>query len=410
MITRRPPEKSVWGPLLLLLTPLLAAILFSWWWLKRTPEAPAKPAAVETPGPLASLIQSAKEAFSRRSVNATSAPARNSAARSASLRPSYTLDLESGVAGESPAADLWWHFETRARRTLDGRHGALLSVVEGRAWEQLDAAALAGIRYSRASLLAWGIDDVVRPGTLIAVRTAEGNFAKVRIVDVKPGTTDLQIEWEVFPVPRAASKGDGGGWERKLDLAREAYRDKRPDDAEKLYAEALAGAESFGPANPRVALALQRAAGMYWSMQRLPEAEQRLVRAASILKGLPSETVAGELGTANERLALDVLWLLAIVQRDQQRYEDASESFRATADLARSAKVAPQDQAFNSLRIASSLYEHAMAECRLKRNDSASRALVTARSVAPDTPSTQHVIKSIDRLEANMASGRSCWN
>jgi hypothetical protein len=200
----RSPQKPIWGRLLLLMMPLVAAIAFSAWWVKRPGDTPAKPAASAAPVPsslkdtLAGLRHRAERVASSRSFEEALRTLADPDVRTASIQPSFTLDLETGVTRNSSAADLWWHFQTRERRLLDTRNGAVLALIEGREWRKVDAGFLSGLRYQAVSFPAFGGNPPIRAGVMVAVRTAEGNYAKVLIDETGQGTADLKLRWVLY--------------------------------------------------------------------------------------------------------------------------------------------------------------------------------------------------------------------
>lgn len=399
-------QRSPGGRLLLLLLPLAVAAGFTAWWL--TGDAPQLPkTSFEMPQvrmpDLAPVWKRIVELGRAMGID------KDEVTTVASVRPSFTLDLESGTVGGSPAADLWWHFVTRDERYLDGRSGALLALIDDLSFEQADESFLKRIRYVQTSLRASGTNPPVRPGAVIAVRTMEGNHAKVRVLEAASGAAELKLEWLVYVSPQGKQPVANAaiGWEGKMQEALAAYRAKRPDDAERLHAEALAGAETFGTDNPRVALVLQRMGSMYWSMRRFEESERRLVRAAAILEGVKQSDLVEQLGLPNVFLVADVHRMLGVVYREQEKHEAASKHFLSASQAAQSLKLGASLD-MRGMAIASNALDHAMAECQLGRNDEARKALQLARQSSPAQKSTQWIVERVDRLDRNIAAGAAC--
>jgi len=336
-------------------------------------------------------------------------PARDGSLSSQSVRPSYTLDLESGAVGAGTMSDLWWHFSTRTDRSLDARNGASIALIEGRDFDGSDADFLSSLSYTVVSLSASGDGAQVKPGALFAVRTAEGNYARVRIVSAGGAGDELKLEWVLFRSAGgggARPRGDPAAWKSKLAAGLAAYRNKRPEEAERLYAEALADAEKFGPNNPRVGLVLSRSGSLYWSMRKLDRAEWYLRRAAEIIDPLTQGEIVGQLGGEQVFLAEQTQRMLGLIYRDQRKDADAARHFEQAAAAARALTGVREDT--RGAAVASDLYELAMAQCNLGRLDEAGDSLKQAAQANPQNPSAAHRLKAIERLEGNMAQGRPC--
>ena len=179
-------QRNPWARLALLAAPLVAAIAFAAWWLGREPLPAVRAPDVSQAWKLYSRLA---DALGLKDDGITTI---------ASIRPSYTLDLETGTIGGDRGVDLWWRYATRGERYLEGRNGALLTLVEGRTFDQLNEDILRRLRYSPTSLAAWGEAPAIRPGAVIAVRTMERNYAKVRVLELGPGAAEIKLEWRVY--------------------------------------------------------------------------------------------------------------------------------------------------------------------------------------------------------------------
>lgn len=67
-----------------------------------------------------------------------------------------------------------------------------------------------------------------------------------------------------------------------MAAAGKAYQDRNFPEAEKLYANALQQAETFGPADPRLAANLNNLAELYRQRDRFAEAEPLCERSIDI--------------------------------------------------------------------------------------------------------------------------------
>src|SRR6185369_7193920 len=99
-------------------------------------------------------------------------PAPEAGLQSALLRPTWTIDLETGDQ-RSPKADLHWGMQARDQPYLGAYQGAagkgaLIADVGAARWESLDQAALAKLSYSANQYSAWGPDAPVRKGAMFA--------------------------------------------------------------------------------------------------------------------------------------------------------------------------------------------------------------------------------------------------
>src|SRR5690349_3721171 len=102
---------------------------------------------------------------------------------SARVRPTWTLDLETGAQG-TPNADLHWGMKSRDDPYLASYGGALIARTDA-SWESLDARALAALGYAPNSFTARGPDAPVKKGAVFGVRTRDGSFAKLRVKDIR---------------------------------------------------------------------------------------------------------------------------------------------------------------------------------------------------------------------------------
>ena len=107
-----------------------------------------------------------------------------SARRQATVIPGTWLwDVESNeLGGTSDNADLWWEHVTREERYLVPQNGARIAVVSGQRYEDIDLASLANLTLIEDRISGSDGNNLLRPGTLLALRTAEGNMVKLKVV------------------------------------------------------------------------------------------------------------------------------------------------------------------------------------------------------------------------------------
>lgn len=106
-----------------------------------------------------------------------------SAAGQTVLLGTYTWDAETddfpqfGKA-ESKKGDIWWQQETREKQSLVPRNGSLVIEVHDKDFAELTAEDLKVLRYSLKPIS----NEKLVPGAIIALRTAEGNYAKLKVI------------------------------------------------------------------------------------------------------------------------------------------------------------------------------------------------------------------------------------
>ena len=106
-----------------------------------------------------------------------------SAAGQTVLLGTYTWNAETddfppfGKA-EDKTGDIWWRQETDSKQSLVPRNDALIIEVHDRDFAGLTVEDLKVLRYSPRPVS----NESLVPGAVIALRTAEGNFAKLKVV------------------------------------------------------------------------------------------------------------------------------------------------------------------------------------------------------------------------------------
>lgn len=78
--------------------------------------------------------------------------------------------------------DIWWRQETREKQSLVPLGGTLIIELRDRDFNSLTADDLKVVRYSPKPIS----NDRLVPGAVIALLTAEGNYAKLRVVGYRP--------------------------------------------------------------------------------------------------------------------------------------------------------------------------------------------------------------------------------
>src|SRR5262249_52479558 len=98
---------------------------------------------------------------------------------SARVRPTWTLDLETGGQGTA-GADLPWGMKARDDPFLAASGGALIARTDA-SWDSLDARSLPGLAYTTDRFSERAPGTPLRKGAVFGVRTRGGSFAKVRV-------------------------------------------------------------------------------------------------------------------------------------------------------------------------------------------------------------------------------------
>jgi hypothetical protein len=76
---------------------------------------------------------------------------------------------------------LWWSPQNATERHLVPFNGAAIKVIPDEPFEKIDLNYLKSVELTKDKLVGSG-NNFLPPGTVLAVRTANGNFAKLRVV------------------------------------------------------------------------------------------------------------------------------------------------------------------------------------------------------------------------------------
>lgn len=336
--------------------------------------------------------------------------------QTASLRATWTVDLETGNQG-TPRADLHWGMQARDQPYLgafqrgSGRPALIADAGTAR-WEDLDAAALAKLSYAPNQFSAWGPDAPVRKGALFGVRTAEGNLAKVRVASIGDDYR-LRLEWllyqtaaarEAEPPPTAA--GPSLAWQNARDEALAAYKAQRFQEAIDACGRAVDGAEKAGAAQH--ALALVTCGGLMGLHRRAAkQMEDWLRQGVTITMKLDQGAIVAALGPREALLKERSLRMLGVFYRDHNRPREAAGAFALAVDTVRA--LPPPETAEHRLALRGDLYELGGALTKMGLRGTARQALNESREYYLKTEPGHPALKSIDaqlrRLEAPARDG-----
>ena len=114
----------------------------------------------------------------------------------------WTWNIETNKMGD---VDLWWD-ATESGPSLQGKEGVHLALIDNHMFDNIDLEFLKKAKFTTQRVSR----DELKPGAMLGVRTAKGNFAKLRVLRYFHSTSD-------FPEPEFASPG-------KLDWFRECKK------------------------------------------------------------------------------------------------------------------------------------------------------------------------------------------
>lgn len=126
------------------------------------------------------------------------------------LRGTWTWDIDADVDGAGADSDLWYRIEDELVHYLQLQNGASVARVSGRSFDAVDRTYLMGLKYGAEKLYTASVDDpdVLVEGSVIAVKTSTGQYAKIEVVGFDPqrlsdGTIlpryNLRLRYVIFP-------------------------------------------------------------------------------------------------------------------------------------------------------------------------------------------------------------------
>ncbi len=318
-------------------------------------------------------------------------------ARSALLRPTFTVDLESGQQGP-PGGDLHWGMQARDQPYLAAYREALIAPAGSARWAEMDAAYLARLNYASNQYSAWGPDAPVKKGAVFAVRTREGNFAKVRALNIG-WRHELNLEWTLYEVrvspmeTQKATPSSSLAWRAASDEALAAYRAERWQDALDACGRAVEAARAAGAEHH--ALALVTCGGLLGLQQRASrQMEAWLKEGAAIALKLEQGAIVAALGPREAMLKERSLRMLGVLYRDQQRPREAAEQFALAVDTVRA--MSPPETAEHRLALRSDLHDLGSLLAQLGMRTTARQALGEARELYLKTEPKHAALAAIE--------------
>lgn len=126
---------------------------------------------------------------------------------SAEIRGTWRFDFETGgLGGPAPPADIWWEQLTSSTRQLTPVGGSALAALGMVDFASVSEADLLELVYTADSIPGPGEgapDTLLDVGSVFAVRTGDGNYAKALVTSYDNGVPnipfyDMHIQFEVF--------------------------------------------------------------------------------------------------------------------------------------------------------------------------------------------------------------------
>ena len=121
----------------------------------------------------------------------------------------WAWDVETNKQGGREDADAWWEQVTEKKQFLVPQNGAGLVVLGKKAFDTITQTDLVALKYSDKKLPG----DSLAPGTVVALRTRKGNFAKLKVVKYRalhdfsfPEAKLLDEKWRKFALNQPNEK------------------------------------------------------------------------------------------------------------------------------------------------------------------------------------------------------------
>jgi len=130
------------------------------------------------------------------------------------IRGTWTWDIDSNSDGSRESADIWWEHVDDHERYLVPRNGAEIAVVKDRAFENLSFSDLNKMHFATGRLSASDAEPDIDVGTVLVVRTTDGNYAKLQVTGFDPlkngrhdiAKYDMRLRYVLYKVATAPSK------------------------------------------------------------------------------------------------------------------------------------------------------------------------------------------------------------
>ena len=136
---------------------------------------------------------------------------------SATIKGTFLFDFDGGHHSPTRAiTDVWWRQQTSVRRRMEAQNGAELALIGKVSFGSVTAQTLRSLTYGTEAIQA---DDnagnQLPNGTVFAVRTSSGNYAKVLVTQYG---YNIKVKWVTYKVS-SGYKVLGTGYDRPEDIA-----------------------------------------------------------------------------------------------------------------------------------------------------------------------------------------------
>ena len=115
-----------------------------------------------------------------------------------SVPGTWEWDIESDTLGTGTDSDVWWNQLTPSERQLYPQNGAQLVLVTGASYEEVSLSVLQSLSYSDAPISGSDGSGVLGVGVVLAMRTSDGNYAKLRIDRYREIRNEIVFEWALY--------------------------------------------------------------------------------------------------------------------------------------------------------------------------------------------------------------------
>lgn len=113
------------------------------------------------------------------------------------VKGTWSWDIDTDTDGSSPGADLWWEQVSATERYLVPKNGAEFALLSGATFESLDLSDLQAATYSTDRLSASDTGAVIDAGSIVAVHTTEGSYAKLLVTGFQPLESPPRLKYYI---------------------------------------------------------------------------------------------------------------------------------------------------------------------------------------------------------------------
>jgi hypothetical protein len=114
-----------------------------------------------------------------------------------SVRGTFSFDFDTG-AETATGADAFWQQSTSTSRSFVPQNGAQFSPMGAADYEATDKAKLQSLTYSTAAIDGSDANNKLTPGTVVAIKTSNGRYAKMKVIS-KAADNTLTFRFYTYP-------------------------------------------------------------------------------------------------------------------------------------------------------------------------------------------------------------------